>query len=354
MSRTTDMKLSGWVTEINFEYDFKFMELLNNKGPYGYYIYVLLRNAVCGQFGYYAIYNDVLLITIYHKLSKWVKSMKFVKETITYLGELGILDKSLLQDNIITSAEIQESWLTAKRAKRARISENLKYWLLDDVLPSNKDNNCNNNNYNCNNYADNCNKKADNCDINKTIQDKLVNQASKDIIIDNTAFSEIGENKKKYADAIKRVDDTCAHLAEERRERIENAIKRINEEASAEPFDTDKYSVASLYEKYISTFNEDDEFEVALYFQFNNEEIRNKYLILLSKACYETKKQKYGDIENVDYKIFRAFVNGFKLYKFRSLIKLMEISENVENEEYYMRGIIVNWVIELYTKKNKE
>lgn len=332
MSRTTDMKLSGWVTEINFEFDFKFMELLNNKGPYGYYIYVLLRNAVCGQFGYYAIYNDVLLITIYHKLSKWVKSMKFVKETITYLGEIGILDKSLLQDNIITSAEIQESWLNAKRAKRARISDNLKYWLLDDNLPSNKDNNCSNNNNNCYNYPDNCSKKEDNCTIDKTIHNKLVNQVSKEIIIDNTVFPRSNEDKRN-----------------------KTIIDRINEEMSSEPLNTDKYTVANMTTRFTAIKKDsfEEELELSLFNSLLSEDIRNKYLQMLSNACYDTQKQKYNGLA-VDYKSFRFFVNKSKLSKLKSLMWTMEHAENVENEDYYMRGVIVNWVLDIYKQKEEK
>ncbi len=166
MSRKFDPKLSGWVDNLKDKDDFKFVEFYYNRGPLGRDIYRLVRYAICGQFGYYAIFNEALITSIHGQLGRWSKGLKFVKETIAYLGELGILDKSLLKHNILTSADIQESWLKAKQAKRAAIPKSLEYWLLSDI-PSDKDDNCSSNNDNCNNNRNRCNRKADKCTIDK-------------------------------------------------------------------------------------------------------------------------------------------------------------------------------------------
>ena len=130
MSRTFNSKLSGWEIKSNFEYDSKFIQLINDRGPLGYYIYNLLRNSICCQFGYYAILNNALTTSIHYRLGKWTRPIKYIEETIEYFGKIGILDKSLLNKKILTSVEIQEDWLEVKQSQRARIPKNLDYWLL--------------------------------------------------------------------------------------------------------------------------------------------------------------------------------------------------------------------------------
>ncbi len=323
------MKLSGWVIDVNSELDFRFIRLFQSKGTFGAYIYYLMRNAICVQHGYYAILDNALLANIHYKLGHCTKPIKIIKETIELFGEIGILDKSLLKSNILTSADIQENWLTAKRARRARIPENLKYWLLDDNLPSNFSDNCSNNSKNCNNNNNNYSNNRDNyaIDINSN---KLVQE--KELSIDNTGFPESKEDllRQKF-------------------------IYKINDELSEEKYDTDRYLLENINQRLKQKYeciSLDSKFSWDLFFEID-EDIRIKYLKMLSNACYDNREQKYSSLV-VDYKVFRAFVNRTNISKLRQLIHLMERAKNVENEDYYMRGIIVNWVIEMAKADEKE
>ncbi len=232
MSRTFDPKLSGWVDNLKDKDDFKFVEFYYNRGPLGRDIYRLVRYAICGQFGYYAIFNEALITSIHGQLGRWSKGLKFVKETIAYLGELGILDKSLLKHNILTSADIQESWLKAKQAKRAAIPQSLEYWLLGNI-PSDKDNNCSNNDYNCSIYTDNNHKKADNCNIDKDIDsDKLVKQLTNKDRVNKVKYTYVGAEQYDCSQSTEYISMKCKDgdfiVTEELKNKLVNDYKDIN------------------------------------------------------------------------------------------------------------------------------
>ncbi len=182
MSRTADITLSGWVVDTKIENKAEFIQLYYEKGPLGFYIYILMRNIICGQYGYYAILNESLLNTIHCKLGRWTKPVKYIKELIAYFGDIGILDKSLLKDNILTSVDIQKSWLIAKKAQRTVLKNvDLEHWLLVDTLPTDTSNNtCSNNDNSCTRYLDTCYKKTDTC-TQDTTQKLVLNQLNNNI-----------------------------------------------------------------------------------------------------------------------------------------------------------------------------
>ncbi len=170
MSKTTDMRLSGWVINSNlFEEDFKYSDLIEEKGALSFLIYVILRGKISLTNGYYIEFNDSLLRKIHKNLGRCSKGIPHIKDTILYFGEIGILDNAELKNNILTSFDIQKEWLKAKLSRRAKINvDNLEHWLLVDTLPTPTDDNCSNSIDKCSNSIDKCNIYTDKCGHNNT------------------------------------------------------------------------------------------------------------------------------------------------------------------------------------------
>lgn len=180
MSRTIDYRLSGWVINSNlFVEDDRFSDLIENKGAIGFLIYVIVRGLISLTNGYYAELTTGLVRQIHRQMGKCSRGQAHITELIWYFGEIGILDSNSLENNILTSLDIQKEWLQAKLAKRAKIEKfNLEHWLLVDTFPTPTDNKCSNNGDKCSNYPNNCNNNADKCDTDNIKQDttlELVN-----------------------------------------------------------------------------------------------------------------------------------------------------------------------------------
>ncbi len=197
MSRTTDCRLSGWIMNSNiFVEEVKFSDLIEEKGTISFVIYVILKGIICLTNGYYAELTDGLVRQIHRQLGKCSRGQQHIKETIWYFGYSGILDGAKLENNILTSLDIQKEWLFAKTRKRAKINvDNLEHWLLVDTLPTPTDNNCSNNNDNCSNNSNNCNNYEDNCTLYKTQQD-----TTRELVYINTNnnYSENFDTAEKY------------------------------------------------------------------------------------------------------------------------------------------------------------
>ncbi len=194
MSKTTDVRLSGWVINSNlFEEDFKFSDLIEEKGALSFLIYVILRGKMSLTNGYYIELTDSLIRKIHKNLGRCSKGQPHIKEMILYFGELGILDSAYLKNNILTSLDIQKEWLKAKQSKRAKISaDNLKHWLLVDTMPTPADDKCNINDDKCSNYDNKCNIYSDNCGHNNTQQNttrELVKYNLNNNISENEEFT---------------------------------------------------------------------------------------------------------------------------------------------------------------------
>ncbi len=214
MSRTADITLSGWVVDTKIEDKAEFLQLYYDKGPLGFYIYILMRNIICGQYGYYAVLNNSLINSIHCKLGRWTRPVKFIKELIEYFGEVGILDKSLLKDNILTSVDIQKSWLIAKKAQRTVLKNvNLEHWLLVDTLPTDTSNNTYSNNDNsCTRYSDTCYKKEDTCTQDTTRQ----------LVQINNKINNISENSENAQSEF--TLDSVLEIIYSKHERLKNII----------------------------------------------------------------------------------------------------------------------------------
>lgn len=117
---------------INFYEDDKIFDLMDEYGPLGVTIYDVLLTIVYDQ-GYYAELSKAKLSRmVIRKIgNKWIKNQKVVVQVIDYCAELGLIDKDLLAQNVITSEGIQRRYhkVAVKLMKRQLYSD--EYWLLE-------------------------------------------------------------------------------------------------------------------------------------------------------------------------------------------------------------------------------
>lgn len=118
---------------VNFYEDDKIFDLLDEYGPLGVTVYDCILSIVYSN-GYYAnLSKDKLSKMVIRKIgNKWIKSQKAVVQVIDYCADLGLFDKDLMLQNIITSVGIQKRYhmIAVKLLKRRLYST--QYWLLDE------------------------------------------------------------------------------------------------------------------------------------------------------------------------------------------------------------------------------
>lgn len=116
---------------LNFYDDDKIFDLMDEYGPLGATVYDVILTIVYSQ-GYFAeLSKDKLSRMVIRKIgNKWVKNQKVVVQVIDYCAELGLIDKDLLAQNVITSEGIQKRYykVAVNLMKRRLYSD--KYWLL--------------------------------------------------------------------------------------------------------------------------------------------------------------------------------------------------------------------------------
>lgn len=271
-----------------------------------------MRNIICGQYGYYAVLNNSLINSIHCKLGRWTRPVKFIKELIEYFGEVGILDKSLLKDNILTSVDIQKSWLIAKKAQRTVLKNvNLEHWLLVDTLPTDTSNNTYSNNDNsCTRYSDTCYKKEDTCTQDTTRQ----------LVQINNKINNISENSENAQSEF--TLDSVLEIIYSKHERLKNIINAQEYSENAILY-AGYWANACNDERYMSysvdadkaTLN-NDFFINCLFLAEANEILR------IFKTCYE----RQPNIRESNEWYFR----GVLVKKFRKLAK--------EYQERFQRG----------------
>lgn len=117
---------------LNFYDDDKIFDLMDEYGPLGVTIYDVILTIVYSQ-GYYAeLSKDKLSRMVIRKIgNKWIKNQRVVVQVIDYCADLGLLDKTLLAQNVITSEGIQKRYhrIAVKLMKRQLYSD--QYWLLE-------------------------------------------------------------------------------------------------------------------------------------------------------------------------------------------------------------------------------
>lgn len=165
MPRPLKQGVSYFPSDVDIYNDFKIMNLLDEFGPIGYLVYDWSIRKIYTN-GYY-LELDLDQLSLYFTKdigNKWVKNKRLVVQVIHYCADIGLFDKDLLQQNVMTSAGIQRRYLEITARRQAQGVK--KYWLLDKAfltVPNNSINVYNNSinvDDNSINVDDNATKKS--------------------------------------------------------------------------------------------------------------------------------------------------------------------------------------------------
>lgn len=128
MPRPPKRVLEYYRKDVGFYAGFDIMSLMADRGPLGVTIYEVIVDLIYSN-GYYL---EAPLITVAAMVrqtigAKWVKSVDLVLNVIHDCADLGLLDKGLLAQSVLTSSRIQEYY--SKITVRNKVDKS-KYWLL--------------------------------------------------------------------------------------------------------------------------------------------------------------------------------------------------------------------------------
>lgn len=130
MSRRPKKGLDYFPKDVDYYDDFKIMDLMNEYGPLGQTIYDVVLCMVYHE-GYYLEVPKMehLAVKIIKTIgNRWIKKKDFVLQVIHYCADIGLFDKALLNQNVITSAGIQRRYNEV--TVRNKVDKS-KYWLID-------------------------------------------------------------------------------------------------------------------------------------------------------------------------------------------------------------------------------
>ena len=131
MGRRAKTGLDYFPKDVNFYDDFKTMELLGEYGPNGIVIYEVTLCIIYGN-GYYIECPDMdqLAARIIRTIgNRWVRKKDFVLQVVRFCADIGLFDKTLLDQNVITSVGIQRRY--SEVTVRNKVNKE-KYWLLKE------------------------------------------------------------------------------------------------------------------------------------------------------------------------------------------------------------------------------
>lgn len=110
--------------------DFKIMDLMNEYGPFGTTIYDVIIKMVYRSGYYLEIPMEMLTLSVVKTIgNKWIRNKKLVLQVVQYCADIGLFDKDLLQQSVITSVGIQKRYAIATVRNKVQIK---KYRLLKE------------------------------------------------------------------------------------------------------------------------------------------------------------------------------------------------------------------------------
>lgn len=110
--------------------DFKIMDLMNEYGPCGTTIYDVIIKMVFRTGYYLEIPMEKLTLSVIKTIgNKWIRNKGLVLQVVQYCADIGLFDKDLLQQSVITSVGIQKRYAMATVRSKVQIK---KYRLLKE------------------------------------------------------------------------------------------------------------------------------------------------------------------------------------------------------------------------------
>jgi hypothetical protein len=132
MARPRKKGLSYFPKDVDYYDDFKIMDLINAYGPLGLAVYDIILSSVYREGYYLEIEIDKLALKAIRIIgNRWVKSKDLVLDVIHYCAEIGLIDKTLLMQNVVTSPGIQRRYSEATVRNKVETS---KYWLIGEQI----------------------------------------------------------------------------------------------------------------------------------------------------------------------------------------------------------------------------
>lgn len=109
--------------------DFRMVDLLDKYGANGALVYDIISDMVIQQGYYLEIPLQNLALSVQKTVgSKWIRNRDFVLQVVQYCADIGLFDKDLLQQSVITSVELQESYSIGTVRSKVQIE---KYRLIE-------------------------------------------------------------------------------------------------------------------------------------------------------------------------------------------------------------------------------
>ena len=128
MARPAKKGLDYYPSDTNRRNDFKIMDLLNQYGPLGYTIYDFCLQYVYENGYFLDVPLQQVCLTLCRDIgAKWIKNKNLVGQVIDYCADIGLFDKDLLRQNVMTSVGIQQRY--ASVTVRNKVDKS-KFWLL--------------------------------------------------------------------------------------------------------------------------------------------------------------------------------------------------------------------------------
>lgn len=128
MARPAKKGLDYYPSDTNRRNDFKIMDLLNQYGPLGYTIYDFCLQYIYENGYFLDVPLQQVCLTLCRDIgAKWVKNKNLVGQVIDYCADIGLFDKDLLRQNVMTSVGIQRRYDSV--TVRNKVDKS-KFWLL--------------------------------------------------------------------------------------------------------------------------------------------------------------------------------------------------------------------------------
>ena len=121
--------LSYHSSDVDFYEDFKIIDLLDRYGPIGTTIYDVIIKMIYRRGYYLKIPMNQLALTVQKTIgSKWIRNKDLVLQVVQYCADIGLFDKDLSLQSVLTSAGIQKRYSLATVRSKAQIE---KYRLIE-------------------------------------------------------------------------------------------------------------------------------------------------------------------------------------------------------------------------------
>ena len=128
MARAVGKGLRYFPKDVDYYMDDRIMDLLDAFGPLGQTVYDVMLTMVYREGYYLEMSPDRLARQIIRWIgSRWVGSREEVVEVLNFIAEVGLVDKALYRQGVITSAAIQRRY---NEVAARRKTDRSKYWLL--------------------------------------------------------------------------------------------------------------------------------------------------------------------------------------------------------------------------------